>query len=69
MTGEKEKNQMNTTITIAAWLAVALSAFGVIGTPFLIGQPRKPLTAGNYLFVLLQCAIMILLGGYALGWW
>lgn len=52
-----------------AWIAIVFAGLGVIVGPFLIGEPRKPYSASNYVAVLLESAMVIALAGRVIGWW
>jgi uncharacterized membrane protein len=56
-------------MAVVAWVVVVLAAGCVIGGPFVIGQERKPYSAGSYLAGLVQAGLMTALAGRVLGWW
>jgi uncharacterized membrane protein len=56
-------------MAVVAWVTLALAALGIIGGPFVIGQERRPYSAGSYLAGLVQAGLMAALAGRVLGWW
>jgi uncharacterized membrane protein len=56
-------------MTLVAWVTLALAAVFVVGAPFVIGQERRPYSAGSYLAGLVQVGLMTALAGRVLGWW
>jgi hypothetical protein len=56
-------------MAVVAWVTLALTAVFVVGAPFIIGQERKPYSAGSYLAGLVQVGLMAALAGRVLGWW
>jgi len=56
-------------MVILAWVALVRSAIGVGVSPFVIGKPRSPYGAGDYLGTMFEAAIVVALAGRVLGWW
>lgn len=57
-------------LTIAAAYSLVVAALAVAFYPPLVGKMRVTrATWGQYAFVLVQCAVLVLLAGRVLGWW
>lgn len=54
----------------AAWIWLALAAYGILASPFEIGKPRKPYAASTYAVTLaFFLAVTLPVIGRAMGWW
>jgi hypothetical protein len=56
-------------MSLVAWVVLVLAAFGVVGTPFMFGTPRRPYSPRVWIHALISAVLQVSLAGRVLGWW
>ena len=60
---------MDILILVIAWIIVIWQILIIFIGPFIIGKPREPLEATEYVSALFLGAALILVCGRIIGWW
>lgn len=60
---------MDIVVAVAVTIMGIASIVAIMAGPFMIGEERKPFSAENYLFLLLEGILWLIMAGRILRWW